>query len=184
MNIQDVVLWIELIHLVYLECLLLERSQLEKLIVVDAAELCLSVVNRVCSFAQIEIDDVDAINLLHVLVVLSTVNVLRHKLRGAEEDALEISEFGLALNLDEQKLAFFVLCKQVYTVVFRIVTVLVALAFQQAVNLNLGFKQCGEKTFQNVEVGLVAKQTLQSPVKTDVSAVCHWYVRFVTTLQK
>ena len=46
----------------------------------DAAELRLAVIDEVLSLPKVEIDDVDGIDLLHVVIVLAAVDVLRHQL--------------------------------------------------------------------------------------------------------
>ena len=115
-HLQDIVFRIELIDLVHPELLTLERRQPKHVVLVDAPELGLAVINEVLALTQVEVDDVDAVHLLHVVVVLTAVDILRDEFRGAEEDALEIGVFGLALHLDEQQLALLVLGQDVHAV--------------------------------------------------------------------
>lgn len=146
---------------------------MKQVTVVDAAKLGLAMIDIIRSLAKVEVDNVDGVDLLHILVVITTVDILRDELRRAEEDVLEIGILRLALHLDEQQLAVLVLRLNVHTVVLGIITVFVTLTLQQTVNLNLLVEQTGEKTLQHTEVGLVAQQPLQCPVKADVCLVSH-----------
>ena len=132
-------------------------------------------IDEVLALPQVEIDDVDRVHLLDVIVVLATVNILRHQFGGTEQNALEVGILRLALHLDEQQLAGCVLGQDIHTVAFAVLAVLVAFALQQTVNLDVVIQQCGEKALQHSEVGLVAQQALQCPVETDV---CTFLVHF------
>ena len=107
----------------------------------DTAELRLAMIHAVLTLAQVEIDDVDAIHLLHVFIVLTAIDVFRHQLRRAEEDALEIGIFGLSLHLDQQQFTAVILSKNIDTVQLGILMVFVTLTLQQAVYLDRRLQQ-------------------------------------------
>ena len=87
---KNEVLGIEVAHLIHMELLYLEGRQLENIARVDASEPRLAVIHRVGGFAQIEIDNVDAINLADVLIALTAVDVLGRQLLGAKQHAVEV----------------------------------------------------------------------------------------------
>ena len=101
-----------------------------------ATEHRATAVDEVLSLPEVEVNDVDAIDFLHVLIVFPAVNILCHKLGGTEQDALEVGVLRLALHLNEQQFSVFVFGQKVNAVLLCIVTVLIALAFQQPMNLH------------------------------------------------
>ena len=74
-DLKDVVFRVEIAHRFHLELLLLEGGEREELVVVDATELRLTMIDHITSTAKIEVHDVDAVDLPDVLVVLSAVDV-------------------------------------------------------------------------------------------------------------
>ena len=93
-----------------------------------ASELGLPMIDEVLALTEVEIDNINGIDLLDVIIVLSAVDIFRHQLGCSEEDALEIGILRLALNLDEQQFAVNVLSQNIYTVRLVIDVFFIALA--------------------------------------------------------
>ena len=74
-DLEDVVFREELADGIDLELFLLEGVQLQDVPVVDTAELGLAVIDIVGAFAEGEINDVDAIDLADMLVVLASTRL-------------------------------------------------------------------------------------------------------------
>ena len=79
-HLQDVIFRVELVNLVNPELLTLECRQLQHFVVVDSPELRLPVINEVFTLPKVEIDDIDGIDLLDVIIVLTAVDIFRHQL--------------------------------------------------------------------------------------------------------
>ena len=92
-HLENIVFGVQLIDLADAKLLTLERRQAQHVAIMDAAKLCLAVIHEVLPLSEIEIDDVNRIDLLHIVIVGAAVNVLRDQLGRAEEYALEVGIF-------------------------------------------------------------------------------------------
>ena len=167
-HLQDVVFGIEFAHLAHVELLLLEWRQRQHLSVVYAPKLRLAMIHDVRAIAEIEVDDVDAVNLAHVLVAFAPVDVFGDEFGGAEEHPLEIGKLRLVLHFDEEELPRFVFSEHVHAVLLVVDALLVALALQQLLDFDGLAEQRGDESLKHAIVGLVAQEALHGPVKSDI----------------
>ena len=108
----------------------LERSQIQNLVVVNTPEFRFPVIDHIGSVAQVEIDNVDAVNLTDLVVTLTSVDVFGDQLGRSEQHPLEIRILVVVLDFDDEQFPFRILGKNIYSVVLVELTFLVTLAFQ------------------------------------------------------
>ena len=138
----------------------------------------------VAALAKVEVEDVDRINLLHLVVHLAYLDMFGDGFRHSVEHSLEEIKLSRELHLDDYYFSLVILGLDIDTVILVAGTLLIALALKQFLYLhNLACKNCYQ-SFQHGEVGLVAQHSLHCPVKTYVLVV-HFHRRvFITMLQK
>ena len=76
--------------------------------------------------------------------------------------------FSGILDFDDDDLAFAVQSFDIYTVELVAGTFLVAFAFEDFKDTNLFPEHDCQETVKHIEVGLLAQQTLDSPIETDI----------------
>ena len=135
---------------------------------VHADELVLTVVEVVRTLAQVEVDDADGVDLLHLVVLVAQPDVLRDGLRHAVEDALQVVQLARLLDLDEDDLALRVARLDVHAVELVVGRLLVALALEQLHDGHLLVEQHRHQSLQHGVVSLVAQHALGCPVKSDI----------------
>ena len=132
-----------------------------------------AVVDIVFPLSEREIEYVDGVDLLHLVVHLAEAQVVGHNLGHTVEHAFEEMHLARKLHLHDDVLAFAVARHHVDTVVLVVGGVLVALALEDLFYLHLLADEDGHQPFEHVEIGLVAKHALGSPVEPDVFLVYH-----------
>ena len=120
------------------------------------------------TFAEIEINDADGIDLLYLIILLSQLDVLCDGLGHAVQDALQVVELACLLYLHKNYFTLGVASLDVHAVEFVIFNSLVPLAFQNLDNRHFLVEQYGHQSFEYPEVCLVAQHTLGCPVKSNV----------------
>ena len=135
---------------------------------VNAGEHGLAVVEIVVALAKIEIDDVDGINLFHLIILVAYLDMFGDSLRHTVEHTLEIVQLSRELHLDDNNFTFRVFRLDVNTVELRIFSILISLTFKQFGYFNLLTEKHRHQSFQHCEVCLVAQHSLHCPVKSYV----------------
>ena len=135
---------------------------------VHTDERVLTVIEIVGTLAQVEIDDADGVDLLHLIVFLAQFDVLCDGFGHAIEDALQVIKLTRLLNFNEDDLAFGIQRLDVHTVKFVVLVTLIAFAFQNLYDGHFLVQKHGHQSFEHTEVGLVAQHALGCPVETYV----------------
>ena len=143
----------------------------------QAAELRLAVVDVVLALSQFEIDDVDGVELAHLVVVIAQVDVLRDGLGHPVEHPVEVVQLVIVLHLDDEQAAQAVLDQHVGAVELVGRVLLVAFALQETDNAQVLAQQGGEETFQHDVIALVAQQAFHRPVESD-QVLFHTFIAF------
>ena len=134
----------------------------------EAFELCLPVIHIVITLPVIAVKDAYGIHLLDLIVFIPDVYVFGYGFAGAIQDALQIIQLTCQLHLHQYKMPPAVLCLDVHAVELILGRILVALTLQYLLNMHcFSGKDC-DKSLKNIEICLVAKHMLHSPVKTYV----------------
>ena len=128
-------------------------------------ELVLPMVKVVSTLAQVEVDDADGVDLLHLVVLVAQLHVLRDGLSHPIEDALQVIQLARLLYLHQDDFTLGVASLDVYAVELVVFLLLVAFALQKFHNGHLLVEQHRHQTFQHGEVRLVAKHAFRCPVK-------------------
>ena len=144
--------------------------------VVQALEHGLAVVHIVLRLTEGEIHDVDGIHLAYLLIVLAYVDVVGDDLRHAIEDAVEVSQLTVVLNLEDGELALLVLGKDVHTVELVVFVFLIGLALKEAHDGELLVQQRSHQSFEHGMVCLVAQQAFHRPIKAN--QICNFRLIF------
>ena len=148
--------------------------QPQRVLGMDADKGGLAVVQIVGTLAKVEIQDVDAVHLLHINIVTTLADMLSDGLGYAIEHTLEIVKLAALLYLNKDNLTLGVLGLDVNAIELVILVLLVRLALQQLHDGHLLTDKDGNKTLEDGEVGLIAKHVLRSPVKSDVFVLFHF----------
>ena len=138
----------------------------------DAGEDGLAVIEVVAALAEVEVQDVDGIDFLHLVVLVAYLDVFGDGLGHSVEHALEVVELAGELNLYDDYLTLAVDGLDVYAVELGLACLLVALAFQQLAYDYLLAQKDGDETFEDGKVGLVAKHALHGPIEAYVLVLC------------
>ncbi len=146
---------------------LLLLGKLQEILRVKTFERCCSVVNIIAALAQIKIEDVYGDNLDYLRVRSTFFDMFCYNFRGAEHYPLEIIEFPVVLDLNDDNLFFIILYFQIHPVKLILAVLLVAFTFEQLKNTYIFSEEFAEKTFKYLEVGFAPQQLLHCPVKTD-----------------
>ena len=101
------------------------------------------------------------------------MHVVCNDFGDAVEDALEVVSFASELHFDDDVLAFAVASHHVHAVVLVGRGLLVAFAFKYFFDGHFFAYEHGHQPFEDVEVGLVAKHALGSPVESYILFVNH-----------
>ena len=136
-------------------------------------EGCLSVVEVVGSLSQVEVEDADAVHLLHLVVLVAQLDVFRDGLCHAVEYAFQVVEFPCELYLHDDYLSLGVLCLDIDAVELVVEGILVAFALENLVDVYLFVEKHGDEPFQHAEVSLVSEHTLGCPVEAYIFVFCH-----------
>ena len=120
---------------------------------------------------EVEVQDAYRVDLLHLTVGVTKVNVLCYGLCHTVKYALKIIKLARVLYLYYYYLALRVLGFYVNTVELIVLTLLITLALQYLDNLHLLTNENGKEAFQNSEVGFLTEQSLNCPVETYVSVL-------------
>lgn len=123
-----------------------------------------------------EIHDVDGIHLAYLLIVLAYVDVVGDDLRHAIEDAVEVSQLTVVLNIEDGELALLVLGKDVHTVELVVFVFLIGLALKEAHDGELLVQQRSHQSFEHGMVCLVAQQAFHRPIKAN--QICNFRLIF------
>ena len=128
----------------------------------------------VITTAELKIEDVNGVYLLDDTVVLADTYLVDDGRRRTEEDTLkEVTLLG-QLNLHNDVLASGCLCLHIDTVGFVLKAVFVVLALKDLSNGHCLAKKHSYQSFKHFLVRLVAKDALDGPIETYISAVlCH-----------
>ena len=156
---------------------------LERVVLREALKHGSSAVNEVFALAEVEIEDADGVDLLHLVVFVAQVDVFGDGFRNAVEDAFEVVDFARQLDFHNDDFFLAVSRLDVHAVELVGRVILVALAFENLQDMDGLSEQHGEEAFEDGEVLLVAENFLRGPVKADVSVQWHivrfWKSRFV-----
>ena len=131
-------------------------------------EYGLSVIEVVTALSEVEIEDVDGVDLLHLVVLVANLDVLGDGLGNSVEHTLQVVQLTSELNLNDDDFSLAVPCLDVHSVELGVARLLVALALQQLIDDNLFAEQHRDESFQHCKVGFVAQHALHSPVKSYV----------------
>ena len=156
----------------HLEGVFLSHAHAQRVLCMHAHEGVRSVIQVVGSLSEVEVDDADGIDLLHLTVGSSQRDVLRYRLCHSVEDALQVVQLPGELHLYYDDLSLGVLGFDVHAVELVVLCFLIAFALQYFLYFNGLAQQHGDESFQYSKVGLVAQHALHCPVETDVFVVC------------
>jgi len=107
----------------------------------DTCERRLTVVQVITPVTEVEIDDADAVNLLHLIITLTETYVLSDGLGHSVKNALEIMELSCQLYLHDDNLILRIPRLDVNTVELVVLTLLIPLALEYLSNENLLTKE-------------------------------------------
>ena len=142
----------------------------------DTTEFRLPMIHHIRTIAQIEINDVDAINLADIFIALSSVDVFGYQLGCTEQHTLEISIFIIVLYLNDKQLPLVILRQNVHTVSLVELTFLITLAFKKFLYFHFLTQKSGHQSFQDGIISLVSKQAFHRPIKSNV--IIHLYISY------
>lgn len=141
----------------------------EELIVrVDTDEPGLTVVQVVAALADVEIHDAYRVDLLHVAVLLTLVDVLRDGLRRPEEETLHEIQLAGVLDLYDDYLTHGVENLDIHAVVLLVRSLLVALALEDLHYPYSLTEEHRKEPLEHTEVRLLPQQALDGPVEPHV----------------
>ena len=132
-----------------------------------------SVVEIVGTLAQVEVEDADGIDLLHLVVLVAQLDVFGDRLRYAIEDALQVVEFPRKLYLHDDDVSLGILCLHIDAVEFVVEGILISFALKYFFDVDFLIQKHGDKSLQHAEVRLVAEHTLGCPVEAYILVLCH-----------
>ncbi len=95
--------------------------------------------------------------------------MLRDGFRHSIEDTLQIIQFTSVLHLNDDNLIFIIFGFDIYAIKLIIGCLLITFTFQNLNDFHLFTKKYREKTFQYTEISFLTKQSLDCPVKTNIS---------------
>ena len=119
------------------ELLLLLYGESQGVSRVHPLEYRLSVIDVVAALTDVEVDDTDGVHLSHLGILVALVDVLSDGLGRPVEHPLEIVNLGVVLYLDNNQLTFGILGEHVHPVELVVGGLLVALAFEHALDYDL-----------------------------------------------
>ncbi len=122
----------------------------------------------VLALSQLKINDIDGVNLAHLVVSVALADVLGDSLRHSIEHTMEVSNLVTILNFYDDQFSLFGFCQHIHTIVLVKFVILVAFAFQEFLNLHLLANQGKQQSFQHCVVSLVSKQSFDSPIESDI----------------
>ena len=102
---DDKILWKHVLWRHHFQLVTLMVGQLQRVAVVNATKLHLSVVQVVGTLTQVKIQDIDAENLFHMLVCLAAAHVVGDGLCHAVEHTLQVVTFPGLLNFHQDNLS-------------------------------------------------------------------------------
>ena len=120
----------------HLDAFIVARVDLERVVRVDTHQTVLAMIEVVGTLAQVEIEDADGIDLLHVEVSLAERHVLRDGLGHPIEHTLEEIQLARLLDLHQDDFALAVARLDVDAVELVALVLLVALALKDFHNLD------------------------------------------------
>ena len=123
----------------------------------QTTEKGLSVIHIVVALSKLEINDVDAVNISHLVVVVAEVNIIGYCFRHAIEHSVEISELAVILNLNDGQFSLVAFGKNIHTVKLVFFCFLVRFAFEKSLNGVFSSEQRLEQSLNHGMVGLVAQ---------------------------
>ena len=126
----------------------------------------LSMIQVVRTLTQIKIKNVDAVHLLHAVVLAAQSDMLRNGLGHTIQNTFKVVQLTSVLDFHDDYLALAVQSLDVNTVELVIASVLIGLALKYLLNRDLLTQKNGKKSLQHTKVGLVSQHTLGRPVKT------------------
>ena len=122
----------------------------------DAYEMVLTVIQVVVSLSDIEVENADGVDFLHLIVRFTQRDMLSDSLGNAIKNPLQIIKFAGILYLDNDDLVLTVTGLDVHTVEFIFSGQLIAFTLQNFQNSDFLTQKHGEETFKHVEVCLLA----------------------------
>ena len=131
----------------------------------QSPELCFPVINVVFSLPQVEVDDVDGVDLAHLVVIIAQVDVFGDGFGYAVEHAVEVIQFAVVLHLDDEQAATAVLHQHIGPVELVGGVRLVGFAFQEAFDAQVFSQQGREEAFQYHVVAFVPQQPFHGPIE-------------------
>ena len=135
----------------------------------QAHEIVLSHINIVRTLAQIKVQNADGIYLLHLFIGISQIDMLCDGFGYSIEHTLQVIQFTCVLYLDDNDFSLAVFRLDVNPVELIISLLLITFTFQNINNLDRFIQKHSQEALKHPKVRLLAKQTLDSPVKTYVS---------------
>ena len=130
-------------------------------------------VEVVGTLAEVEVENADAIDLLHLVVLVAELYVLGDGLCHTVEYALQIVEFPCELYLHDDDFALGVLRFHIDAVELVVEGVLVAFTFEYLVDMYLLVQKYCDESLKHAEVGFIAEHTLGCPVEAYIFVFCH-----------
>ena len=95
----------------------------------DASEFSLSMINKISSMSQREVDYIDAIHLTNFIIALPSVDIFSHQFGSTEQHTLEVGVFIIVLYLYQHQFTLGILGKHIDTVILVILILLIAFTF-------------------------------------------------------
>ena len=133
-----------------------------------------TMIGIVVTIAEVEVEDVNGINLLDNTIVLAYAYLVSDTLSRPEEDALEEIALLGQLHLHNDILAFRGFGLHIYTVGLVLASILIPFALQYLSDGQRLTQKHGDKPLKHFLICLVAKDTLDGPIETYISAIlCH-----------
>ena len=131
-------------------------------------------IDVVIAAAQVKVEHIDGVHLFYISIVLTYLQLLYNCLRGTVEDTLHEMRLASQLYLHNNYLTFAGLCLYVHSVRLVLSRVAITFALQHLHNFHLCAYQHRHQAFEYAEIGLVAQNAFNGPVKADiVTIVCH-----------
>ena len=121
----------------------------------DTYEMVLPVIQIVTSLSDVEVENADGVDFLHLIVRFTQRDMLGYSIGNAIKNSLQIIKLAGVLYLDDD-LILTIACLDVHTVEFIFNRQLIAFTLQNFQNSGFLTQKHGEETFKHVEVCLLA----------------------------
>ena len=172
-DLDDVVFRIDLADHVILKDGGLPAAQREDVVLMDAAELGLAVIDIILAVAEVKIDEVDRVDFPDLLIQLAFLEVIDNELGGGKKRAVEVVPFGIVLQFHDNELVRRGLHQHIQAVALEFFGRHVAFAFQQLPHRQIVAEQGRQKALQNFKIRLVPEHFFHRPVEADEGTRVH-----------